>query len=438
ELSGFKSFAKNTVLEFPTAISAVVGPNGSGKSNVADAIRWVLGEQSIKTLRGKRGEDMIFSGSSTSPRMNKASVVLAFDNSKKEFPLEFDEVGLGRRVYRDGQNEYLLNDSQVRLRDIIELLARVGFGSSQHHIIGQGEADRILYASPRERREMIEDALGLKIFQLKRLEAERKLQRTEENIRDVERLRKEIQPHLKFLKAQAEKYEFAAKIRDELKEILTEYIARMAATLKARFKKIQGERREPLALLRGAEKEISRMKEKLEVEGSEEARLEKGESKLEEKLGSIREARAAIEREAGRLEGILSLEEKRTGEGREAAIPRKEVEHALTDILSRIDKIRLGAAHGIEGVLHTIRELHEHVAAFLRKIKGKKEGSEGELEEYRKKLKKLKSELEELKQEETTVSRELASERGEGREEMEILRAEAKELYEREREAGRT
>jgi len=185
ELSGFKSFAKSTVLEFPNPISAVVGPNGSGKSNVADAIRWVLGEQSIKTLRGKKGEDLIYSGSFEQARLSKASVELVFDNIKREFPLEFDEVSIGRRVYRDGANEYLLNNSNVRLKDIIELLAKVGFGSSQHHIIGQGEADRVLYASPKERREMIEDALGLKIFQIKRIESERKLGRTKDNIKQV-------------------------------------------------------------------------------------------------------------------------------------------------------------------------------------------------------------------------------------------------------------
>src|SRR3989344_3499401 len=126
ELSGFKSFAKQTILEFPHPISAVVGPNGSGKSNVADALRWVLGEQSIKSLRGRRGEDLIFSGSPSAPRLSKAGVSLVFDNSAKEFSLEFEEVSLGRRVHRDGINEYLVNGSAVRLKDILELLAKVG------------------------------------------------------------------------------------------------------------------------------------------------------------------------------------------------------------------------------------------------------------------------------------------------------------------------
>ena len=158
EINGFKSFAKSATLEFPTRITAIVGPNGSGKSNVADSIRWVLGEQSIKSLRGKKGEDLIFGGTSQVAKMGKASVSLVFDNKKKIFPLEFDEVIISRKIYRDGVNDYILNDSQVRLKDIIELLSKVGLGASQHHIIAQGDADRILYASPKERKSMVEEA----------------------------------------------------------------------------------------------------------------------------------------------------------------------------------------------------------------------------------------------------------------------------------------
>ena len=148
EIFGFKSFAKNVALEFPSAISAIVGPNGSGKSNVADSIRWVLGEQSMKNLRGKKGEDLIFAGTESVPRMGKAMVNLVFENKKNQFGVEFDEVVVGRKVYRDGINEYTINGSSVRLKDIVELLSKVGLGATLHHIIAQGDADRILYASP--------------------------------------------------------------------------------------------------------------------------------------------------------------------------------------------------------------------------------------------------------------------------------------------------
>ena len=158
ELSGFKSFAKTTVLEFPSRVTAIVGPNGSGKSNIKEAIQWVLGEQSMKSLRGKKGEDMIWngsvaltvsgehsrttSGSSGVPRMGKASVALIFDNADKRIPVEFDEVAIARKIFRDGANEYSLNNSPVRLRDVAELMAHIGLGESRHNIIGQGEVDR--------------------------------------------------------------------------------------------------------------------------------------------------------------------------------------------------------------------------------------------------------------------------------------------------------
>ncbi len=203
EISGFKSFAKKANLNFTSPITGIVGPNGSGKSNIAEAFRFVLGEQSIKSLRGKKGEDMIWNGGgeSSSGRANRASVKLTFDNSRRLFSsIDFEEVSLERVVNRDGANEYLLNGSQVRLKDIVELLSGAHIGATGHHIISQGEADRILGASIRERREMIEDALGLKIHQWKKLESIRKLERTEENMKQVESLRREIAPHLKFLK----------------------------------------------------------------------------------------------------------------------------------------------------------------------------------------------------------------------------------------------
>src|SRR3989344_8777015 len=163
EISGFKSFAKKSVFDFGASISAIVGPNGSGKSNVAEALRFVLGEQSLKSMRGKRTEDLIFNGSKTVERQNRAKVVITFDNRDRTFPADFDEVSIAREIHRDASSEYFLNGLSVRLKDVVELLASVHIGASGHHIISQGEADRILNATPRDRRSMIEDALGLRI-----------------------------------------------------------------------------------------------------------------------------------------------------------------------------------------------------------------------------------------------------------------------------------
>ena len=204
EINGFKSFAKKTSLEFESPIVSVVGPNGSGKSNVVESIRFVLGEQSMKSMRGKAGLDLIFKGSKNLPRGSRASVSIHFNNQDKIFKLanedgeninlNYDTISIAREVSSDGINKYLLNGSEVRLKDINNLLASVNIGSSGHHIISQGEADRILNASPRDRKEMVEDALGLKIYQYKIREADRKLERTKNNMKEVSLLRRERRP----------------------------------------------------------------------------------------------------------------------------------------------------------------------------------------------------------------------------------------------------
>ena len=197
EIVGFKSFAKKTVLDFSNATTAIVGPNGSGKSNVAEAFRFALGEQSMKSMRGKRAEDLIWGGSHSMPRANRAAVVVVFDNARRAFKIDFDEVSIERAVFRDGTSEYSINGSRVRLRDINELLAGANIGETGHHIISQGEADRILLANNRERRAMLEDALGLKMYEFKKQEAERKLVKTEDNIAQINSLRRELAPHLR-------------------------------------------------------------------------------------------------------------------------------------------------------------------------------------------------------------------------------------------------
>ncbi len=232
-MSGFKSFAKKTALDFTTPITAVVGPNGSGKSNIVEAMRFVLGEQSMKSLRGKSGSDLIFKGSKSLSAQNRARVAMVFDNNRKLFRIgsdtgiavDFDEIEIAREIYGDGGSKYTVNGSEVRLKDIIELLSSVNIGASGHHIISQGEADRILSSSPKDRREMIEDALGLKIYQYRLRDSERKLEKSQENMREVELLRREIAPHLRFLKKQVEKLELAEELKKDLRDRYKVYLS---------------------------------------------------------------------------------------------------------------------------------------------------------------------------------------------------------------------
>ncbi len=338
ELSGFKSFAKKNSFEFNTPISSIVGPNGSGKSNVAEAFRFVLGEQSMKSMRGKRGEDLIWNGSNDTPRSGRASVKVTFDNSRKIFNLDFTEAVLERAVHRDGLNEYFLNGSPVRLKDILELLSSAHIGSSGHHIISQGEADKIISATPRDRKAMVEDALGLKIYQSKKVESEKKLEKTFENIAQVEGLRKEIAPHLKFLKKQVEKLEKTESLREELIKIAQEYFKREEMHLAQTEVGIGSERTPIDTSLAQLGAELSQAKKTL-AEAGEKDKKEYLILELEKELSSARVLKDSASRELGKVEGLISAQQNIIIRQEELArsdehkvVSLKEVEHFYQEI----------------------------------------------------------------------------------------------------------
>ncbi len=305
EISGFKSFGKKAQLDFNVPISSIVGPNGSGKSNVAESFRFVLGEQSIKSLRGKRAEDLIFNGGKDAPRSNRASVKLVFNNVQRILNIDFDEVSIERVVNRDSSSEYLINGSQVRLKDIIELLSSAHIGTSGHQIISQGEADKILNANTKERREMIEDALGLKVYQYKKEESFRKLEKTEENIKQVESLRREIAPHIRFLKKQVEKIEKMAEMKEDLTRMYHEYFKREEEYINYERKTIDSEKRPLLELSSKLEKELSEAKEVLAKSTSKDQKSEEV-VKVESQLREVRISKDNLARSIGRIEGEIA------------------------------------------------------------------------------------------------------------------------------------
>ena len=305
ELVGFKSFGKKTDIVFASRISAIVGPNGSGKSNVAEAFRFVLGEQSMKSLRSKRGEDLIWGGSPALSRSNRAGVKVVFDNSTRLLDLDFKEVVVERVVYRDGENEYLLNGTKVRLKDVIRLLAGANIGGSGYQIISQGEADRILNASPRERREMVEDALGLKLYQHKKAESERKLEETGVNIEKTKSLRREIAPHLNFLRGQVEKIEKAREMKEALSAKLSEYLAREHAWITGEDARLLEEARTEEAELKKLGARASEVRGKRSGENNRElAELQAKIVEREHKLSESRRESEKLSRELGRAEGV--------------------------------------------------------------------------------------------------------------------------------------
>ena len=223
ELHGYKTFASQILFEFAGMITAIVGPNGSGKSNVADSLRWVLGEQSYSLLRGKKTEDMIFSGSEFRPRAGMASVTVAFDNSMGWLPIDFSEVAITRRAYRDGQNEYLINGQRVRLKDITELLAQSGLAERTYTIIGQGVVDAALSLKADERRRLFEEAAGIGLYRARREEAQRRLETTRRNLERVQDILAELQPRLRSLERQARRAQEYEQLRADLRILMREW-----------------------------------------------------------------------------------------------------------------------------------------------------------------------------------------------------------------------
>jgi chromosome segregation protein len=222
ELVGFKSFADKTRFEFPRGITAVVGPNGSGKSNVVDAIKWVLGEQSVKSLRGKEMADVIFNGSSSRPPLHTAETTLTFDNSKRLLALDTPEVHITRRVYRSGEGEYLINRQPCRLRDIRELFSGTGVATEAYSVIEQGKVDVMLQSSPRERRLIFEEAAGISRFKAKKIESMRRLERVEQNLLRLSDIVNEVESRLRSVRLQATKARRYKEHADRLQELRTQ------------------------------------------------------------------------------------------------------------------------------------------------------------------------------------------------------------------------
>jgi chromosome segregation protein len=224
ELHGFKSFADKTRFEFPPGITVVVGPNGSGKSNIVDGIKWVLGEQSAKSLRGKEMADVIFKGSGQSGRkpMNTAEATLVFENADKRLPVDAPEVHITRRVYRSGEGEYLINRQPARLKDIRDLFRGTGVGGDAYSLIEQGKVDKLLQASAKDRRAMFEEAAGISRFKAKKVEAQRRLERVEQNMLRLSDIVEEVENRLKTVRAQASKARRYREYSERLQQLRTQ------------------------------------------------------------------------------------------------------------------------------------------------------------------------------------------------------------------------
>ena len=307
ELNGFKSFASKTLLEFPAGLTAVVGPNGAGKSNLIDAIRWLLGEREAKNLRSAKAEDLIFNGTPKKPRMSLAQAGLHFDNNSGFFPVDFKEVSIIRRVGRDGVSQYFLNKAEVRLKDVIDFFSRSRLGTKGLSIINQGDSDLFVKASPEERRIMIEEILGLREYQIKKIEAERKLKNTSFNLEKVRAMIGEVAPRLRMLKRQTNKWLKRLDLQKELDELENNYFSYKLNEIETSQTKIN-------PILKSLEAQIDEQEKELKILESE---IKKIESQPKEEYQEIKKIknqqskllleRSQIQKELGRLEAKLEF-----------------------------------------------------------------------------------------------------------------------------------
>ena len=351
ELQGYKTFAAKTEFAFESGITAIVGPNGSGKSNIADAVRWVLGERSYSALRAKRTEDMIFWGSERRPRQGMAQASITLDNSDGWLPVEYSELTICRRAYRSGENEYLLNGSRVRLKDITELLGKGGLGRQTYNVIGQGLVDAILSLRPDERRAILEEAAGISIHQAKRTEAINKLEKTKDNILRVNDLINEIAPRLTHLEKQAKRAQQHEGLSEQLQKLLRTWHAYRWQSAQAILRQAEAQARERQELSQKREAEL----EELELRKAE---LRAQQSQLRQKLSKQHLQETNLQAQAEEKKRELAVSEERL----------RLLDQQGDDIAQEIASLEVNRAAQLERVTEAQEELAQAEAQLQERL----------------------------------------------------------------------
>ena len=300
EVHGFKSFANKIVFDFHNGITGIVGPNGSGKSNVGDAVRWVLGEQSAKQLRGASMQDIIFAGTENRKPLSYAYVAITMDNSDHVLPVDFEEVTVARRVYRSGESEYLINGNPCRLKDVTELFYDTGIGKEGYSIIGQGQIERILNGKPEERRELFDEAAGIVKYKKRKATAQKKLENERENLVRVNDILAELERQVGPLERQAEKARIYLKKKEELKNYDVNMFLLEVERIESQLKEVEGK-------FHIADDELKETNESYENIKTEYEKMEQDMEALDEKITSIRENISNSTVTKGKLEGQINV-----------------------------------------------------------------------------------------------------------------------------------
>ena len=379
-LHGFKSFADHVEITFEDGITGVVGPNGCGKSNISDAVRWVLGEQSAKSLRGAKMEDVIFNGTESRRRLSYCEVTLVFDNEDHALAIDFAEVSVTRRVYRNGDGEYKINDAPCRLRDIVDLFRDTGIGKDGYSLIGQGRIDEILSAKSEDRRQVFEEAAGIVKYKARKLDAQKRIQRTQENLNRVEDILAELEDRVEPLKEQSEQAREYLALRDELKGLDLNVFLVRTERYEARIRELKES-------VQALGESILEANQALESEGAKRDEAQARLDALEFESSEKREAVQRLIREVEAGEGAVQVMRERIAAG------EKERD--------RIQAQQASAAEGSEGIQRQIErmaaEIDEETKALL-EAEAALSVREGELEGSETKLADLEEASENAKQ----------------------------------------
>ena len=335
ELQGFKSFADKTTLDLGHKVTAIVGPNGSGKSNVTDSVRWLLGERDARNLRGGKGEDLIFAGTKDKLRASMAQATLYFDNSSGALPVDYKDLAISRKVTREGLSAFTLNKAEIRLKDVIEFFAKSKLGARGLTIISQGESDMFIKATPQERREMIEEILGLKEYQLKKGDALRKLKNTGLNLDKANALIEELKPHLRLLRRQVSRYEGREEAERELRQLENHFFGVQLHELENDLKGTLKEEGDIETNLRGEKDKLETLRRALVSIKEGEPRSAQELDELRKEEAKLQGIRADLQIELGRAEARFELSKEREG------FDPLKAKRALEEIKSIVEKLTL-------------------------------------------------------------------------------------------------
>ena len=439
EVQGFKSFANKITFEFHNGITGIVGPNGSGKSNVADAVRWVLGEQSAKQLRGGNMQDVIFSGTETRKPLGFAYVAITLDNSDHKLPVEYEEVTIARRLYRSGESEYLMNGVSCRLKDVNELFYDTGIGKEGYSIIGQGQIDKILSGKPEERRELFDEAAGIVKFKRRKAASLKKLEEEQQNLTRVNDILSELTRQLAPLEKQSETAKIYLKKKEDLKELDIRMFLTEMERIKAQLKEIEeknqiaqqqleetGKNFETTkAEYEALEEQLEQLDARIESFRQESTRKALLKQQLEGQINVMREQiHAARQSDAQYQERTAALEEERRRRQEEAEKYRQEKQE-LDQQLAQLEAQQEQAQKAFRDLaleIHKLEEVIEEDKNEIIEILNLRASTKGKMQRYDAMMEQISLRKTELNQKHLRLKSEIQQQK------------EAKEQYEKEQQ----